>query len=390
MRRTHELDALRGIAAMTVVFSHLWLTLPQAWQPSHPSLHGLVSHPLLLWLKYSPGRLLVAGPAAVTLFFVLSGFVLSASLDRGPRLSFAAFAVKRLCRIALPFLAAVLLASILFEAVGAIPAEGVSDWFTSNMWSEPLTGRLIAGHALMFGTQRFQTLDPPMWSLIVELRVSLVFPLIFALVMLRPLVGSTLIMGMYAAASLYMTQRGQSLPQDAPGTLAFTVEFLPLFMLGVLLYRFRETASRGWCAMPWGARLSAVLGVACCFCLPNLGPETTISPAVKLGWMASLGFASSTLIVVSLNSAIFSRVLLTAPLQWIGRVSYSLYLTHMLVVLTLLRALGGVLPVAAIVAAVVPCSLALAYAMYRWVELPSMRLGQELARPAAREHPARQ
>ena len=63
------LDAIAGLAALAVVLHHCLLTLPA-------SAYGRGG---LAWLfSATPMRLLVDGPGAVLLFFVLSGFVLAA------------------------------------------------------------------------------------------------------------------------------------------------------------------------------------------------------------------------------------------------------------------------------------------------------------------------
>ena len=65
------------------------------------------------WLRYTPLRLLVDGEAAVILFFVLSGYVLALPFIAGTQLTYGRYLVKRICRIWLPFAAAILLAAAL-------------------------------------------------------------------------------------------------------------------------------------------------------------------------------------------------------------------------------------------------------------------------------------
>jgi peptidoglycan/LPS O-acetylase OafA/YrhL len=94
-RRFHELDSLRGVAALTVVFHHFSRICPESFT------HLLIRTPL---------RLLVAGHQAVILFFLLSGFVLTLPYKKKTRLSYAPFLLKRVCRIYLPYLGALSLA----------------------------------------------------------------------------------------------------------------------------------------------------------------------------------------------------------------------------------------------------------------------------------------
>ncbi|WP_158594027.1 acyltransferase family protein [Cohnella faecalis] len=78
--RYEQLDALRGLAALTVLFSHLAMT------PANvpPLVHQF------LYRAYSPFSILIKGHQAVFFFFVLSGFVLSLPLLRGSKLNYTA------------------------------------------------------------------------------------------------------------------------------------------------------------------------------------------------------------------------------------------------------------------------------------------------------------
>ena len=93
-----SLDGVRGIAAAIVVGFH---TLPFVAIP--PDVRNA-------WLA-TPLGLLVNGPAAVHIFFVLSGYVLalSAGRDRGVR-AVTAFWTRRVLRIHPPYVAALLFA----------------------------------------------------------------------------------------------------------------------------------------------------------------------------------------------------------------------------------------------------------------------------------------
>ncbi len=62
-QRYEELDSLRGLAALSVFFSHMYLMFNES----------MVSTFLF---EYGPFRAFIAGSEAVILFFVLSGFVL--------------------------------------------------------------------------------------------------------------------------------------------------------------------------------------------------------------------------------------------------------------------------------------------------------------------------
>ena len=106
-----ELDALRGIAAIVVLIHHFMLGFT-------PRLHGLLYPDQPYSMMGTPAFALINGSAAVIIFFVLSGFVLTIGLFRNPGTMTAAFAIlKRWPRLAATVMAANLLAGI-FMAFG--------------------------------------------------------------------------------------------------------------------------------------------------------------------------------------------------------------------------------------------------------------------------------
>lgn len=111
-KRLYQLDALRGIAAFSVLLSHAFLTFPVVWDTTTPS-----GEPWYLQLAmFSPLRVFWAGHEAVIFFFILSGFVLALPYyDNRESQPYKLYLAKRVLRIYTPYLAAVLLAFSLRE-----------------------------------------------------------------------------------------------------------------------------------------------------------------------------------------------------------------------------------------------------------------------------------
>jgi peptidoglycan/LPS O-acetylase OafA/YrhL len=103
------LEAIRGIAAVAVIIHH-------ALAGFAPRLHGLYDPVQPRSLFGTPLFALINGSAAVVVFFVLSGFVLTVRLvDRRPRHVFVA-ALKRWPRLALPVFAVNIVSGFLMAA----------------------------------------------------------------------------------------------------------------------------------------------------------------------------------------------------------------------------------------------------------------------------------
>ena len=145
--RVFVLDALRGIAAFTILIHHF-----------HYAFRGpLTSH----WYL----RPLISGHESVMLFFALSGYVLSVPVWRGKQLPYGLYVVRRLCRIYLPFAAAVLLSAAVGEHFLFARLPLLHEWFYLT-WQQSITWRVIASGLLM---STKPILNTAFWSLHFEM-----------------------------------------------------------------------------------------------------------------------------------------------------------------------------------------------------------------------------
>jgi peptidoglycan/LPS O-acetylase OafA/YrhL len=384
--RCRELDAVRGIAALIVVCHHSFSTMPEAWRRVPFSLDPMSWVDPRFLVRYTPLHLLVSGHESVILFFVLSGFVLAASLSKGDS-SYSAFVARRVCRIWLPFIAAILVSATLYLLTRPAPVAAASDWFNLASWTVKPTLGVIAGHLLMLGTHPFQSLDNPMWSLVIEMRVSLVFPLLWLATMRHPLAALILAAALYAVASSWLDH---ALPEPGPPvtlaqSLVLSSRYMVFFVLGTVLHARRATMRQVWANAPAPCRFVFLAVVLLLFSVPAVRHHE-----IEHGLTAGLGAAGIITVAIS-SSNLAPRVLRLAVLQWLGRVSYSLYLLHVVVLLVLVHLLGAKIPLGALAIAAIPCSLAAAELMHRTVERPCIRLGYKLAkrldaRLAPRQH----
>ncbi|CAN5298732.1 hypothetical protein BH09ACT1_BH09ACT1_04810 [soil metagenome] len=117
MKRRNELDAVRGLAALSVLVFHILSV-----NSSQLAL-GITLAPVEGWLAnvftYSPLHVIWLGSEAVWLFFVLSGFVLSRSASR-PSFECNVYFPSRLVRLYLPVFGAILFAWVIYLIAGAV------------------------------------------------------------------------------------------------------------------------------------------------------------------------------------------------------------------------------------------------------------------------------
>ena len=154
-RRAHGLDGLRGLAALGILVLHVWM-YTQANDPTHNVLVD---------------RVIGEFRTGVELFFVLSAFLLAApwvAASRGERPAphLGRFAIRRATRIVPGYLVALIGSLLLLHGTGHPRDIGLGDL--------PLFLLFIPN--LVPATRNM--LDPPMWTMHVEVSFYLALPLI--------------------------------------------------------------------------------------------------------------------------------------------------------------------------------------------------------------------
>jgi peptidoglycan/LPS O-acetylase OafA/YrhL len=368
-KRLTSLDALRGVAAFWVVLHHCWAS----------SAAAIALGPAL---RLTPLRLLWGARPPVIFFFVLSGFVLTLPFlrARARKPPYVSFIVQRACRIYLPFAASIAFSLAAAILLGAGPTPGATALF-NDIWGA-VSLRLVAAHLLMTGVIGETNLNSPMWSLVQEMRVSVIFPLLVALAVAAGWKRMGLAAaGVFGAAWLSLHYLGQ----DAFGYYAavspaasvlLTAYFLLPFVIGITLAIHREALVAAFRSA--GPRRKAMLWAASAAAL--------LVPPLSAGVDLFYSLGAGILIVLVLGTPAAATALGAPPLQWLGRVSYSLYLIHIPVLAAAVHLLRAHVPLEWIIAAVPLLSLLAAQAMFRLVEAPSIRLGRRLAERAGARH----
>jgi peptidoglycan/LPS O-acetylase OafA/YrhL len=355
----HQLDALRGVAALMVVISHFVLIGPLAWVPR------------------SPLRVIALGHEAVILFFILSGFVLTLQLRSSRGITYKDFLIKRVCRIYLPYLVVLIATFSIVDAIKVKPIDWAGVW-ANGVWSGPFTGTEIADHLLFIGRYKAGQMIPVIWSLIYELRISLVMPLVVYWVVRVPWRAAvSAAIGISLLAFVLVLLEGDE-PNSANfnGDWAMTLHYLGIFMMGATLAVHRA-AWRTW-LMKEG-RTRVVLAASLLLYFVSRSVLSLTSGAVGqflFDWLVTAGAAG--LICTSLVSARFAAVLEARPIAFLGQISYSLYLTHTIVLLTVLHLMPSASSMWRTILTAAALVIPLATLMHYVVERRTVTLGQFL------------
>lgn len=359
-RRFNSLDGLRGIAALIVLVHHSLLMLP-TMADSYYDLAGRSSFSLSWVLSYTPLHLFWAGTEAVYLFFVLSGMVLVLPAIRtGRRFSWVAYYPRRIIRLYAPVVTAVALGATIIFLVPRIQDPSLGPWVNSHQGTYGL-GSVARDFTLVFGTS---WIISPLWSLQWEVWFSILLPIFLLTAVVAARAWWVKLVGMFALLAV------GGLIGSAP------LFFLPIFGVGALLMA-RLDRLQAISARIEGKRLvwAAIAVVAIVL---------TTSKWILLGlradgavpFFAWAPVAGVTLLVLlgTLHSPT-SKVLRTRPALWLGAVSFSLYLVHEPILVSVRMAIFPLPAWVAIVIAV-PVSVLVAHLFMLGVERPSHRLAK--------------
>jgi peptidoglycan/LPS O-acetylase OafA/YrhL len=356
-RRFTLVDALRGIAALAVLFHHLlYNSILQAtlWQVL-PGWFAEFCH---------------SGAFGVEIFFVLSGFVITHSLRNVPLSpkSVGNFMLRRQLRLDPPYWTVMVLTIISIYVEMHVPwieRRPMPNWvdFGANLfYLQNIVGRLpILGVA---------------WTLCLEVQFYIIFILLLVAGKLMSRSGPKA--GTYSAALVALLGVVSMLLPRHSHNIWFT-EYWYYFAAGSFCYwavgnpRFR-TAFIGY--------LILFLVAAMC-----RDPKPML-----------IGWATTVLLYTAGRMETLTRWLDFAPLQYLGRISYSLYLSHLLVAIYVLRLgyrLTGTNHAAALLWYVLAAAVSImgAHILYLLVERSSVRFaarfkqGREEGPRAAPEGP---
>ena len=337
--RFYEIDLLRFIAAISVVFYHYAFI-----GATRPDYNPLVFPELIPVAKY--------GYLGVELFFIISGYVVLLSAQGKTVRQFFVSRVTRLypaywVACTLTFLVKIIWGagtSTKLSMIGALGAEPLQYVYNMTMFQHFLGIMDIAG---------------PYWSLAVEITFYFLISLLMGYYLLR-----------YVDWFLLLWLGYVALPKVAYSGTLFTELFFrgyaPYFIAGMLFYLLQERKGR--------TRFRYALLVAAYL----LALRTCISEAKELAIVNHIDISIIiTALIVTVCFLIFGLISAQKVnfgscswLKWAGALTYPLYLLHNDIAFIAFHHLQGAFNKYLLLGGAVTVMLALAFLTYQFVEKP--------------------
>lgn len=374
--RNAAIDGIRGLAALSVLWFHVWLyreNRPQADRTLVFDMVGFAAH------------------LGLVCFFVLSGFLLYRAFVRaalgGPRADVGTYAIRRAARIVPAYYVAIAGVLVLFALLGP-------DNITPSARELPL----FLAFGQNYSMDTLMQLIPVAWTLCVEVAFYLVLPFIGLLALrigARPRAQAALLVCIIVLATWWnrvvVEQGWNDVVQKALPT------FMGVFACGMLAALWIEVRRRGDRA-PLSALTTALLALTGVALVVGHAAwmETTIGldgwrPALR-DLPAAAGFALLIAAVAAGRGPVLHG-LAWKPLAGAGLISYGLYLWHLPILLAVRSA--GLLPepFAPRLLVVLGLSTLAAWLSWRFVEAPAIawshrRVAHRTQRPSPAPSPA--
>jgi peptidoglycan/LPS O-acetylase OafA/YrhL len=325
-KRFMNLEGLRGIAAIAVVAYHIVIMFYPAIAYGLSTNPAPVLHSQIEGMLYgNPLNVFLSGAFAVGVFFVLSGFVLSIGFfQTGKELIVKKLASKRYLRLMLPALASVILSFILFslhlngggDITHPIANSGLpADWGIITGFIEAVRE---GTYGIFFNSEAYY--NPVLWTMAYEFTGS------FIVFLLLLLVGKSKYRWFVYGAFLFAT---------------FGTWYIG-FILGTVIADLYVQKKLAYIANRRALGIGMLVAGLLIGGYP-FGPAAgTIYGFISLPWMIqsaniavfiSIGAALVVVGVLSLERV--SRFFALPRVSTLGRFTYSLYLTHYIIITTL-------------------------------------------------------
>ncbi|AZQ48347.1 acyltransferase family protein [Bacillus sp. GX] len=377
MNRYEELDSIRGISSLVVMIGHHLMIFSVFQNYSYED-----NKPFVMYLlKETPARLIFSsGNESVIIFFVLSGFVLYRSIQNNYD-SYGSFLLKRICRIYIPYIVAILIAILCQTTMSEYGISHLSEWFNRS-WTIESSLSLIVQHILLVGKYNTDAYNGVIWSLVHEMRISMIFPLVLMVCLRKTLRGSLLSLFSFSICSVLILLLFHS--SLTLTSYALTLHYTVLFLLGALVAKYKENVIVFYSNRTKNEKIAWFLFAILLYMYEGLiGEIKLLNNFIFRDYVIAI--SACLFVILSLSVATLSSLLRNKYLLYLGKISYSLYLYHIISLFSLIYMLHEILPLPIILIFSLVFSFILAMLSYIFVEKFAFRVGKYVTKQANRK-----
>lgn len=293
------IEILRGVSVFLVVYYHYTDRIPyHVLNAADPS-----SLPFY------------AGKIGVYVFFLLSGLLIAMSLERSN--SVAEFYARRIARIWPLFAVA---SVIIFAFLQLFPPPVVMEG-PKQFYEDPVTFVDLVGQLFFLNDLGFQWVDGVFWSLLVELKFYVIIAIFAFAFRQRYAIAFGVASLVLAGVDVLLGELGGSTGDRVSRVLHGLViaQYLPIFAVGVMMH------ARAFGGIFVGNMVLAAVQII---------DAVSLNPSFEVSGIVTFGAAFAALLIFD------AIVLKNRLMMFFGKYSYSIYLFHQMIGLTLISMLA--------------------------------------------------
>ena len=352
--RVQSIDGLRGVAALLVVLFHL---------------HLAVSRTATDWLWFPIDWIARNGAKGVDIFFVISGFVIAMSVSKGAGTVgyLGRFVLRRSIRLDPPYWSAILLEVVLLLSTLQL--------FPEHPATLPSGAQLLSHLFYLQDLLGYGNIVLSFWTLCYEIQFYGFFVGLIVLRHYLPAVLQSTRFTALFAGGLFMLSLWVRFINPASAPNGLFIDRWYQFFIGALTYL--AISAPGRLKMLYLAWATLAVALVC----------------VSASLIQLLPILVSAWLLLAARDERWGRLLSARPLQFLGAISYSLYLYHASVGWRFVSLMQKLVPgrwtsamAIAVYLAGIGVSILFAALMWRFVERPFLRLSQKIRMPVRNAH----
>ena len=342
-QRIEIFDGMRGLASVIVMIFHMAVWTVYGYSANE---YKVFANSFWWVVTQTPLKLIWGGNEAVLVFYIIGGFVLARPYLNGRKLDFKPFIIKRWIRLMLPYVLVIAVTVILIALFGAWKHDTIDLSGSFNVKWKRVPNALEMLLYFLGYDYNLNILSGAFWSMVQEWRLSFILPFV-AVALHRNRTGKVL--GYYAILQVgidALTNWGMRSDMvwlaHLSESLNRTNYYAIFFVMGAVLAKHLP-AIRAF------VREHRRFRILSAWSIPFMIPSQWILSALGLSFrvrnaLLLTGLGIILFLVLCLESPRLTAFFKSKPLLLLGKMSFSLYLTHTTSIILFVTFWGQVSP----------------------------------------------
>ena len=342
-QRIEIFDGMRGLASVIVMIFHMAVWTVYGYSANE---YKIFANSFWRVATQTPLKMIWGGNEAVLVFYIIGGFVLARPYLSGRKLDFKPFIIKRWIRLMLPYVLVIAMTSILIALFGAWKHDTIdlSGSFNVKWKRVPNAGEILL--YILGYDYNLNILSGAFWSMVQEWRLSFILPFV-AIALHRNRTGKVL--GYYAILQVGIDALTNWGMRSDTVWLAHLSESLNRTNYYAIFFVMGAVLAKHLPAIRAFVREHRRFRILSAWSIPFMIPSQWILSALGLSFrvrnaLLLTGLGIILFLLLCMESPRLTAFFKSKPLLLLGKLSFSLYLTHTTSIILFVTFLGQVIP----------------------------------------------